>query len=63
MLELTEELIKGGANGARIRLSPMKDWEANEPMKLSKILKVLENIAKKQAHQLLIQLYLREMLV
>ena len=38
---------RGGANGARIRLSPMKDWEANEPMKLSKILKVLENIAKK----------------
>ena len=38
---------RGGANGARIRLAPMKDWEANEPKKLSKILKVLENIAKK----------------
>ena len=38
---------RGGANGARIRLAPMKDWEANEPQKLSKILKVLEGIAKK----------------
>tara|TARA_Y100000590_G_scaffold269493_1_gene302617 strand:- start:59 stop:982 length:924 start_codon:yes stop_codon:yes gene_type:complete len=38
---------RGGANGARIRLAPMKDWEANEPKKLSKILKVLENIADK----------------
>ena len=37
---------RGGANGARIRLAPMKDWEANEP-KTFKILKVLENIAKK----------------
>ena len=38
---------RGGANGSRIRLAPMKDWEANEPEKLSKILKVLESIAKK----------------
>jgi len=38
---------RGGANGARIRLAPMKDWEANEPKKLSKVLKVLENIANK----------------
>ena len=38
---------RGGANGARIRLAPMKNWEANEPKKLSKILKVLEAIAKK----------------
>jgi len=38
---------RGGANGARIRLAPMKDWEANEPKKLSKVLKVLESIAKK----------------
>ena len=39
---------RGGATGARIRLAPMKDWEANEPKKLSKVLKVLEGIAKKQ---------------
>jgi catalase-peroxidase len=38
---------RGGANGARIRLAPMKDWESNEPKRLSKVLKVLENIAKK----------------
>ena len=38
---------RGGANGARIRLEPMNKWEANEPKKLSKVLKVLEGIAKK----------------
>ena len=38
---------RGGANGARIRLAPMNKWEANEPNKLSKVLKVLEGIAKK----------------
>ena len=38
---------RGGANGARIRLEPMNQWEANEPKKLSKILNVLEGIAKK----------------
>ena len=38
---------RGGANGARIRLNPMKNWEANEPKKLTKVLSVLENIAKK----------------
>ena len=38
---------RGGANGARIRLEPMRNWEANEPKRLSKVLKVLENIAKK----------------
>jgi catalase-peroxidase len=38
---------RGGANGARIRLSPMKDWESNEPKRLSKVLKVLESISKK----------------
>ena len=35
---------RGGANGARIRLAPQKDWEANEPKKLKKVLKVLEQI-------------------
>ena len=38
---------RGGANGARIRLLPQKNWEANEPTKLKKVLKVLEDIAKK----------------
>ncbi|WP_151447365.1 catalase/peroxidase HPI [Lacisediminimonas profundi] len=36
---------RGGANGARIRLAPQKDWEGNEPARLSKVLKVLEGIA------------------
>ena len=37
---------RGGANGARIRLSPQKDWEANEPDKLKKVLSVLKKIQK-----------------
>ena len=36
---------RGGANGARIRLAPQKDWEANEPERLSKVLGVLEPTA------------------
>ncbi|WP_242094741.1 catalase/peroxidase HPI [Aestuariivivens sediminicola] len=36
---------RGGANGARIRLAPQKDWEGNEPERLSKVLSVLEPIA------------------
>lgn len=35
---------RGGANGARIRLAPQKDWEGNEPARLQKVLAVLENI-------------------
>ncbi|GAU04339.1 catalase/peroxidase HPI [Burkholderia stabilis] len=35
---------RGGANGARIRLAPQKDWPANEPAQLAKVLKVLERI-------------------
>jgi catalase-peroxidase len=35
---------RGGANGARIRLAPQKDWEANEPARLSKVLETLEQI-------------------
>ena len=38
---------RGGANGARIRFAPMKNWQANEPQRLAKTLKVLEAIAKK----------------
>ena len=36
---------RGGANGARIRLAPQKDWEGNEPARLAKVLAVLENIS------------------
>ena len=35
---------RGGANGARIRLAPQKDWEANQPEQLAKVLAVLEGI-------------------
>jgi len=37
---------RGGANGARIRLSPQKDWEVNQPAQLAKVLKKLEAIQK-----------------
>ena len=37
---------RGGANGARVRLAPQKDWEANEPAKLAKVLAALEGIQK-----------------
>jgi catalase-peroxidase len=36
--------FRGGTNGARIRLSPQKDWAGNEPARLQKVLSVLENI-------------------
>jgi catalase-peroxidase len=35
---------RGGANGARIRLAPQKDWEVNQPERLAKVLKTLEGI-------------------
>ena len=38
--------LRGGANGARIRLAPQKDWEGNEPTRLAHVLSVLEPIAK-----------------
>jgi catalase-peroxidase len=37
---------RGGANGARLRLSPQKNWEGNEPQRLAKVLQVLEKVAK-----------------
>jgi len=37
--------MRGGANGARIRLAPQKDWEGNEPKRLAEVLSVLEPIA------------------
>ncbi len=36
--------FRGGANGARVRLAPQKDWEVNQPEQLSKVLNVLEDI-------------------
>jgi len=38
--------MRGGANGARIRLAPQKDWEANQPAELAKVLRGLEAIQK-----------------
>ncbi len=38
---------RGGANGARIRLAPQKDWEVNQPAGLAKALQILEAIQKK----------------
>src|SRR5947209_2366347 len=37
---------RGGANGARLRLAPQKDWEVNQPAELAKVLPVLEKIQK-----------------
>jgi catalase-peroxidase len=39
--------LRGGANGARIRLAPQKDWEGNEPERLARVLSVLEPIAER----------------
>ena len=38
--------MRGGANGARIRLAPQKDWAANDPAELGRVLKALEGIRK-----------------
>ena len=38
--------MRGGANGARVRLAPQKDWPANNPDELAKVLKTLEKIQK-----------------
>jgi catalase-peroxidase len=38
---------RGGANGARIRLAPQKDWDVNQPANLAKVLRTLEGIQKK----------------
>jgi catalase-peroxidase len=38
---------RGGANGARIRLAPQKDWEANEPKQLARVLETLEGVQRR----------------
>jgi catalase-peroxidase len=38
--------MRGGANGARVRLAPQKDWQANDPKELARVLKELESIKK-----------------
>ena len=44
--------MRGGANGARIRLAPQKDWQGNEPQRLAKVLEVLADIASDSAASL-----------
>ncbi|MFC7049132.1 catalase/peroxidase HPI [Emcibacter nanhaiensis] len=38
--------MRGGANGARIRLAPQKDWDGNEPERLARVVEVLEGVAR-----------------
>jgi catalase-peroxidase len=44
--------LRGGANGARIRLAPQKDWEGNEPQRLTRVLTALAPIAEKSGASL-----------
>ena len=44
--------FRGGANGARIRLAPQKDWQGNEPERLDRVLRVLEPIASQSGASL-----------
>lgn len=43
---------RGGANGARVRLHPQRDWEANEPDRLTEVLDVLERVRAEAPHQI-----------
>ncbi|MBO0727810.1 MAG: catalase/peroxidase HPI [Acidimicrobiaceae bacterium] len=43
---------RGGANGARIRLAPQKDWESNDPAELGKVLQKLEEVRKDSGKQI-----------
>ncbi|MFB7142146.1 catalase/peroxidase HPI [Gottfriedia sp. NPDC056225] len=44
--------MRGGANGARVRLAPQKDWESNEPEQLAKVLKVYVEIQSQLANEI-----------
>ena len=50
--------MRGGANGSRIRLAPQKDWEANKPDQLSKVLGVLADIANESGASLAVVIVL-----
>ncbi|WP_194191593.1 catalase/peroxidase HPI [Clostridium chrysemydis] len=56
---------RGGANGARLRLSPQKDWEVNEPKKLTKVLDTLEEIRNdfNRSHSKKMQVSLADIIV
>jgi catalase-peroxidase len=56
---------RGGANGARIRLAPQKDWEANEPARLGSVLQTLEGIQRdfNASHRGVVQVSLADLIV
>lgn len=56
---------RGGANGARLRLSPQKDWEVNEPKKLTKVLNTLEELRNdfNKSHSKKMQVSLADIIV
>ena len=54
--------LRGGANGARIRLEPARNWEGNEPSRLNKVLAALEQLQKKLARASRMSLFWLEIL-
>ena len=52
--------MRGGANGARIRLLPQKDWDANNPKELARVLKRLERVEKQKDPVWEAELWFRE---